>query len=85
MTIYKGRPGGKHVIDLSGPQGNAFALLGIAKQFCKQLDLDFDAVAAEMKSGDYDNLVAVFEKHFGDYVDIYDGGFDEEEYEEEDY
>ena len=83
MTIYKGRPNGKRVIDLSGPEGNAFVLLGIAKQICKELGTDFDAVAAEMKSGDYDNLVAVFEKHFGDYFDIYDGGFDAEEYEED--
>lgn len=83
MAIYYKGTSGKYLIDLSGPEGNAFALLGIAKRFCKDLDLDFNAVAAEMKSGDYDNLVAVFEKHFGDYVDIYDGGL--EEYEEEDY
>jgi hypothetical protein len=37
------------VIDLTGPEGNAFCL-------------------EEMKSGNYENLVATFDKYFGDYV-----------------
>ena len=31
---------GPYVIDLTGPQGNAFVLLGYAKQFARQLQFD---------------------------------------------
>ena len=56
------------VIDLTGPQGNAFFLLGQAGQYARQLDLDSDMIIAEMKSGNYENLVQVFDRYFGDYV-----------------
>jgi hypothetical protein len=58
-------------IDLQGPEGNAFALLARAEDLAKQLSLDGEAICAEMKEGDYDHLVAVFEKHFGAYVTLY--------------
>ncbi len=57
--------------DLSGPDGNAYVLLGAAGKLAEQLDLDPAAIKAEMKSGDYENLIAVFEKHFGDIVMLY--------------
>ena len=56
------------VIDLTGPEGNAFTLLGYAKQFGRQLGLDYKAIQREMTSGDYENLVQVFDKYFGDFV-----------------
>ena len=56
------------VIDLTGPQGNAFFLLAQAGQYAGQLGLDGDQIITEMKSGDYKNLVAVFDHYFGDYV-----------------
>jgi len=56
------------VIDLTGPEGNAFVLLGYAKQFAKQLDLDAEKINEEMKSGDYENLIEVFDNYFGDFV-----------------
>lgn len=55
-------------IDLTGPNGNAFYLLGLAKRFCKQLDRECDPVLNEMRSLNYDNLVAVFEREFGEFV-----------------
>ena len=58
-------------IDLSGPDGNAFVLLGYARRLSKSLDLDYKAVSSEMMAGDYDNLVEVFDKYFGEHVDIY--------------
>lgn len=58
-------------IDLTGPDGNAYVLLGYAKSYCNQLELDYETVSAEMKSGDYENLVNTFEKYFGDYVILY--------------
>jgi hypothetical protein len=56
------------VIDLTGPQGNAFFLLGTAQKWAKQLGFNVDAVLDEMQSGDYENLVQVFDSYFGDYV-----------------
>ncbi len=58
-------------IDLTGPEGNAFVLMGYAGRFCKQLGLNKEEVIAEMTSGDYENLLEVFEKHFGHFVTLY--------------
>lgn len=56
------------VIDLTGPQGNAFFLLGTAKQLARQLDLNGSAITEEMRAGDYEHLITTFDKYFGDYV-----------------
>jgi hypothetical protein len=58
------------VIDLTGPQGNAFYLLGTAKDLANQLDLDGEAIAKEMIESDYEHLVATFDKHFGHFVTL---------------
>ena len=58
-------------IDLTGPQGNAFYLLGTAKNLAKQLELNGLEIMEEMQSGDYENLVEVFDKHFGNIVTLY--------------
>jgi hypothetical protein len=58
-------------IDLSGPQGNAFFLLGTANNLAKQLGLDGKAIQAEMMKGDYENLIKVFDSYFGDFVVLY--------------
>ena len=59
---------GPVVIDLTGPDGNAFALMGYARSFSKQLGIDSDKVIGEMMSGDYENLLKVFDSYFGDFV-----------------
>lgn len=57
------------VIDLTGPQGNAFFLLGYAKKLAKQLQFeDIDSLMEDMRSGDYEHLVQVFDEHFGDFI-----------------
>jgi hypothetical protein len=56
------------VIDLTGPDGNAFCLMAYAKKFARQLDLDGNQIVKEMQSGNYENLVDTFDKYFGDYV-----------------
>ena len=56
------------IIDLTGPQGNAFYLLGVARKFARQLGLNSDEVINEMKSGDYEHLIEVFDNYFGDFV-----------------
>jgi hypothetical protein len=58
-------------IDLTGPDGNAFALMGYANKFARQLGLDFKEIQTEMTSGDYENLLEVFEEHFGAFVTLY--------------
>jgi len=56
---------------LTGPQGNAFFLIGSAKKWAKQLGLDANEIQKDMMSGDYEHLLSVIEKHFGDYVTMY--------------
>lgn len=58
-------------IDLTGPEGNAFVLMGYAQKWAKQLGLDRAEILADMQSGDYDHLISVLEKHFGDYIILY--------------
>lgn len=54
----------RNVIDLNGPDGNAFYLIGLAIKTAKRRGLDSDKIAAEMKEGDYENLLRVFESYF---------------------
>ena len=58
-------------IDLTGPQGNAFFLIGTATKLARQLDLNEYEVLNEMKSGDYENLLQVFDRYFGSFVTLY--------------
>ena len=60
------------VIDLKGPKGNAFYLIGAAGDFLRQMKRrdEFNAMRTEMISGDYDNLIRIFEENFGDYVEL---------------
>lgn len=58
-------------IDLTGPNGNAFFLIGTAKNLCKQLEYEFLPIQKELMAGDYDNLISVFDKHFGTFVTLY--------------
>ena len=67
------QPYKKPEIDLRGPDGNAFALMAISKNYLKQLDYDkeeIDQVIKSMQSSDYENLIRVFDKYLGDYVDL---------------
>lgn len=56
------------VIDLTGPDGNAFSLLAHAKRLAQQLDLDFNQIKDEMTSSNYENLIQVFDSYFGEFV-----------------
>lgn len=68
MTIRKKKTPDKIIIDLTGPDGNAFVLMGYAKRLAEELDLDSESIISEMKGGDYENLLSVFDKYFGNYV-----------------
>lgn len=66
--IRKKQPKSEMVIDLTGPDGNAFVLMATATNLARQLGLDSDKIVKDMKSGDYENLVNVFDNYFGSFV-----------------
>jgi hypothetical protein len=90
--IRKKAPVREIVIDLTGPEGNAFFLLAQVRRFAQYSRVPEDEVEsamdglfedlgqkelvttraekilAEMKSGDYENLIEVFDRHFGHFV-----------------
>jgi len=46
-------------------------LIGKAGNLAKQLGLNSKEIQAEMMKGDYENLIKVFDKHFGHFVTLY--------------
>ena len=61
-------------IDLTGPDGNTFVLMGYASRFAKQMGkttVEKDQIISDMMSGDYENLVNVFDEQFGSFVTLY--------------
>ena len=68
MIREKQQNTGPIVIDLTGPDGNAFVLLGKAKNFAKQLNFDDKKIIDEMTSGDYEHLLKTFDRYFGSFV-----------------
>jgi len=68
MIRKKVKSKGPVVIDLTGPDGNAFALMGYAKRFAKQLGIK--SPVDEMMEGDYEHLLQVFDDNFGDFVTL---------------
>ncbi len=67
--IRKSTRASEIVIDLDGPNGNAFYLLKIAKQYAHSMGMKASPIMSEMCAGtDYYELVKVFEKHFGHLV-----------------
>jgi hypothetical protein len=70
MTIVSKDLTKKRVVDLTGQDGNAFVLLGIAKGLCKQLEIEDDIILDDMKSGDYEQLIETFDNYFGDLIDL---------------
>jgi hypothetical protein len=68
--MIKDQSDSKPEINLRGPEGNAFVLLGYAKRYAKDLNLDFKEIQEEMMKGSYENLIEVFDKYFGEYVDL---------------
>lgn len=63
-------------IDLSGPEGNAFVLLGYASRLGKQIYgyEKTEAILEEMKMSTYELLILTFDKYFGSVVTLYRNG-----------
>jgi hypothetical protein len=70
MIREKQKQSGPFIIDLTGPDGNAFALMAYAKRFATQLGWNDNGAALinEMMSGDYEHLLEVFDNSFGEFV-----------------
>lgn len=69
----KSRTNQKPTIDLHGPDGNVFALMGHARKLGKQLGFSGEkakALREEMMSDSYQNAIEAFDREFGDYVDL---------------
>ena len=67
-------------IDLTGPEGNAFVLIGYAKKWARQLGpetlmllygVTWEEIQKDMMSGDYEHVLDVIETYFGEYVTLY--------------
>ena len=61
-------------IDLTGPEGNAFVLLGYANRFARELgysDHDRLCLLDNMKLSTYDMLVEIFDREFGSFVTLW--------------
>ena len=61
------------VIDLTGPDGNGFVLLGIASNIGKEIGLskeEIEEIKGRMTSGDYETLIEEFDNAFGTVCDL---------------
>lgn len=59
------------VVDLTGPDGNAFYLIGLTKKLCQTFGMSHESIVNDMMSGDYEHLVNVFDRNFGSFVTLY--------------
>ena len=69
--MIKKKKSGKIEVDLTGPEGNAFFLMGLANRLSKQMGIESEPIINDMMSGDYEHLIDVFDKHFGKVVILY--------------
>lgn len=61
-------------LDLTGPDGNAYYLLGYAKSLGEQIGLseeEISKVLNDMRSSDYEHLIKVFDDQFNKLVTLY--------------
>ena len=66
--------GKKIEIDLRGEKGNSMYLLGLVGSLGKRMGWSGEAIEMVrelMTMGDYEDLLKVFDHHFGEYVILY--------------
>jgi hypothetical protein len=66
-SMIRDKQSREHIIDLTGPNGNAYYLIALASRTAKEINVDGDAIIQDMTSGDYENLIQVFDREFGHY------------------
>ena len=68
------KPQQKIEIDLTGPEGNAFVLMGYAQKWGRQLGYSqhrIKCIIDEMKLTNYEGLLYTFDREFGGYVTLW--------------
>lgn len=73
MAILKLTTPSELIVDLRGPDGNAFILIGLAERLGKTLGFTPDKredIQTRLKSKDYDHLVHVMDHYFGHCVNF---------------
>jgi hypothetical protein len=78
----------KRIIDLSGPDGNAYCLMAICTNFAKQMEFPkekIDGIINDMKSRDYEHLKQVMLDNFGDFIEFQETDDDNTWDDEDDY
>jgi hypothetical protein len=70
--IRNKRKNEKPLIDLSGPQGNAFYLMGVVLNTFRRSGAPElgESIVDEMQKGDYEHLLKTFDLYLGDHFDI---------------
>lgn len=76
IKSLKDRPRGPTPIeiDLTGPKGNAYYLLGLAENLSRQLKHDrmrTERILDEMRLSDYEGLLYTFNREFGTLVTLW--------------
>jgi len=66
MIRKKEKQMGPLIVDLTGPDGNAFALISLANKLSKKFNIK--SPVDEMQKGDYEHLLQAFDQAFGDFV-----------------
>lgn len=68
-------------INLNGVDGNAYALIGYARAYGKQLGFSrekIESISKDMMSADYNHLLSVFRKNYGHVIDLVKDEVDDE-------
>jgi len=61
-------PASDFIVNLDGPHGNANYLMSLAKELAHYKGQKATPILNKMQSKGYDNLIQVFDSHFGDEV-----------------
>jgi hypothetical protein len=76
--ILKKEETGMVEIDLTGPDGNVFYLMGVAKKLTRTLNerrgndfLNWRNIQTDMMSDDYEHAIDVLEENFGHLIILY--------------
>jgi len=69
MIRKKSKSRGPIVIDLTGPEGNAFYLMGIVRNTFNRSGAPElgNSIVEEMMKGDYEHLLKTFDLYLGDH------------------
>lgn len=70
IKLKKDMPYRKAEVDLTGPEGNIFVIMGMAKGWAKDLGMEWDPIQKFIFEHEYDENIKYLDELFGDYVDF---------------